>query len=101
MSEHLTCPHCGEKALVLRYEVAYVYSYILDGDAPGLANDAVFHPYAYDERTQKAAEQYVECTSCRKRYPCFLQMENCTLRQLQEALRGCEAQACDKNNSIR
>lgn len=101
MDETLTCPLCGRQALVLRYEVAYVYSYVLDGNAPGLANDAVFHPYAYDERRQKAAEQYVECTACHGRFPCFLQKAAFDLEQLREILgayREKEGAATDRIN---
>lgn len=89
MDEMITCPQCGARRLVLRYEVSYVYSYVLDDNAPGRANEAYFHPYAYDERTQKAAEQYVECTACQAKFPCYLQKADVSLQHLKENLRSC------------
>lgn len=95
------CPACGARDLRLRYEVAYVYSYILDSDAPGRANGKFFHPYVYDERTQKMADQYVECMVCHEKFPCYLQKPELTLRQLQESLCAAwEKQDKDTNSKV-
>lgn len=73
MNTSFICPSCGHHRLVLKYEVMYEYSYILDANAPGLNNDQEFRSYVYDDRIQKLGEQYIECCACKKRHSCYLQ----------------------------
>lgn len=80
------CPRCGGRSLVLKYEVVYEYAYLIDANAPGRLNDEEFRPYLYDNRVQKAAEQYVECASCNRRYPCYFPDGVSMLEQLRSAL---------------
>lgn len=86
MKRLLTCPSCGNHRLKLKYEVVFSYAYLLDEDAPGLKNGAVFYPYLYDERVQKFGEQYIECEACKKRYPCFFQDAGAAAGQIQKIL---------------
>lgn len=70
LSDHLICPSCGSRGFTAKYEAAYVYSYTIDSDAPGLENKEEFLPFLFENREQKDAKQYIECTSCGARYPC-------------------------------
>jgi len=63
------CPICKSTNLTLRYEASYVYSYILDSDAPGLKNSDEFLSYLYDKREQKDTRTYIECNNCGTQYP--------------------------------
>lgn len=65
------CPVCGKSELTAKYEAKYVYSYILDSDAPGSKNSLEFLPFLYDKRDQLEAKQYIECNICKTQYPCF------------------------------
>jgi hypothetical protein len=67
----LSCPNCNGSRFVMKYEAAYVYSYIIDSDAPGLRNTEEFLPFLFDKREQKKNEQYVECCNCHTKYPCY------------------------------
>lgn len=63
------CPICSSKKLTLRYEASYVYSYVIDSDAPGLKNSEEFLSFLYDKREQKDTRTYVECNQCGTQYP--------------------------------
>lgn len=63
------CPICDCTDLTLRYEASYVYSYILDSDAPGLKNSEEFLSFLYDKREQKDTRTYIECNACGTQYP--------------------------------
>ncbi len=63
------CPICLGKKLTLRYEAGYVYSYVIDSDAPGLKNHEEFLSFLYDKREQKDTRTYVECNQCGTQYP--------------------------------
>ena len=67
----LVCPACGGNHFNLKYEATYVYSYAIDGDAPGLHNSVEFLPFQYDRREQTGVRQFLECDSCGADYPCF------------------------------
>ncbi len=67
--KHYQCPVCNCTNLTLRYEASYVYSYILDSDAPGLKNSEEFQSYLYDNREQKDTRTYIECNQCGTQYP--------------------------------
>ena len=63
------CPICSGSELILRYEASYVYSYVVDSDAPGLKNTEEFLSFLYDRREQKDTRTYVECSRCGTQYP--------------------------------
>lgn len=63
------CPICNSSNLTLRHEASYVYSYVIDADAPGLNNSEEFLSYQYDKREQKGTTEYVECNKCGTKYP--------------------------------
>lgn len=63
------CQICNSNDLVLRHEASYVYSYLIDSDAPGLENNTEFKSYQYDKREQKESREYVECMKCGTMYP--------------------------------
>ncbi len=63
------CPICNNQKMTLRYEASYVYSYVLDNDAPGLKNSEEFASYLYDRREQKDSRTYIECSICGAQYP--------------------------------
>lgn len=65
---NLRCPVCDSNNFVLRYQSTFVYSYIIDSDAPGLNNHDEFLSFLYDSREQKEAKQYIECISCGTKY---------------------------------
>jgi hypothetical protein len=65
------CPACNSTELTAKYEAKYVYSYIIDSNAPGLKNDNEFLSFLYDKREQVEARQYIECNICKTQYPCF------------------------------
>lgn len=89
--EYITCPLCGQRDLTLKYEVVYEYSYRLDSDAPGSANDENFHPYLYDDRLQKEARQYIACGGCGQNYACFFEQGRITAAQIKKLLSGAAA----------
>lgn len=70
LSNCLVCPSCGGKKFTAKYEASYVYSYIVDSDAPKLKNDKEFLSFLFENREQKDAKQYIECNNCKERYPC-------------------------------
>lgn len=63
-----TCPICNSSNLFFKHEASYVYSYVLDSDAPGSKNDEIFSPYLYDRREQTSSSEYVECENCKTRF---------------------------------
>lgn len=70
MAEHdYMCPICKCRDLTLQYEASYVYSYIIDSDAPGLKNTEEFLSFLYDKREQKDTRTYIECNHCKTQYP--------------------------------
>lgn len=69
MSHIYACPICHSKDLTLRHEASYVYSYVIDSDAPGLKNNDEFHSYLYDKREQREDRSYIECNQCGTQYP--------------------------------
>ena len=68
-SNNYQCPVCDSANLTLRYEASYVYSYVIDSDAPGLKNSDEFLSFLYDKREQKDTRTYIECNSCGTQYP--------------------------------
>jgi hypothetical protein len=67
----LICPICKSNSFSLKYEATYVYSYIIDSDAPGLNNTEEFLPFMYDNREQKETKQFLECNTCGSIYKCY------------------------------
>jgi hypothetical protein len=63
------CPICNHSELTLRYEASYVYSYVIDADAPGLKNSDEFLSFLYDKREQRDTRTYIECNKCGAQYP--------------------------------
>lgn len=63
------CPVCDRNELTMRYEASYVYSYIIDNDAPGRMNTDEFLSYLYDKRELKESRTYIECNICGTQYP--------------------------------
>jgi glutaredoxin len=63
------CPICNSNDLILRHEASYVYSYVIDSDAPGLKNSEEFLSYLYDKREQKDSREYIECKNCGTQFP--------------------------------
>ncbi len=70
-SSQILCPSCKSNKLTAKYEAKYVYSYIIDSNAPGLKNEEELLPFLYDNREQVEARQYIKCESCGKQFPCF------------------------------
>jgi len=70
-SGKLVCPVCKGSNFSAKYEATYVYTYIIDSDAPGLNNKTQLLPYMYDSREQKESKQYIECNTCGAQYPCY------------------------------
>jgi hypothetical protein len=70
-TDRIFCPACTNDRLALKYEATYEYTYIIDSDAPGRGNTKELLPYLYDNREQKEAKQYIECSTCGATYPCF------------------------------
>ncbi len=68
---HLECPVCKSRKLSMKYEAKYVYTYVIDNDAPGLKNDTEFLPFLYDKREQTEASQYIQCSLCGATFPCY------------------------------
>lgn len=67
-SRHYTCPICKSEDLYFKHEASYVYSYVLDSDAPGMKNTEVFSPFLYDRREQTESHEYVECEKCKTKF---------------------------------
>jgi hypothetical protein len=70
-ANYITCPACHGDAFKMKYRVSYEYSYIIDANAPGLKNKKEFLPFLYDDREQKEAQQFLECSNCGAQYPCY------------------------------
>lgn len=67
------CPICNGSDLELKHEASYVYSYLLDSDAPGSKNSDIFLSYLYDRREQTKSKEYIQCNQCGTRFsPTFL-----------------------------
>lgn len=84
----LECPNCSGHNFQIKYEATYVYSYDIDSDAPGLKNTDEFLPFMFDRREQKDAHQYLECKSCQKQYPYYMNEwdEKAGIEELQRAV---------------
>lgn len=68
-NDRYECPVCYGHNLVLKYEADYVYSYVLDSDAPGLLNEDEFLSWLYDRRELEYDRTYIECIKCGTQYP--------------------------------
>ena len=88
MDNKLLCPTCNSNKLSIKYEAKYVYSYMIDNDAPGLRNKEELLPFMYDKREQTQSRQYIECSVCGTQYPCFISQwnEGINFKVLQQAL---------------
>ncbi|NLP15984.1 MAG: hypothetical protein GX379_02930 [Clostridiales bacterium] len=67
-SKVTACPICKSNHMYLKHEASYVYSYVLDSDAPGMKNTEIFSPFLYDRRDQTSSCEYVECDNCKTRF---------------------------------
>ncbi|OPX44897.1 hypothetical protein CLHUN_14510 [Ruminiclostridium hungatei] len=72
------CPNCSSSTFLIKYEATYVYSYNIDSDAPGLKNTTGFLPFMFDKREQKDARQYLECQTCGRQFPYYLDVDGKT-----------------------
>lgn len=70
-NELLVCPVCKNSNFLIKYEATYVYSYIIDSNAPGLRNTDEFLPFMFDNREQKDTKQYLECNTCGSIFNCY------------------------------
>lgn len=86
-SKNLKCPYCQSNRFTVKYEASYVYSYIIDSDAPGLKNTNEFLSYMYDNREQNKSIHYLECMSCKTRFPCYFnEWKNVNIEDLQHII---------------
>lgn len=69
MVSNYYCPICNCTNLTLRHEASYIYSYLIDENAPGLKNAEEFQSFLYDKREQKDNRTYIECNECKTQYP--------------------------------
>ncbi|MDP4181318.1 MAG: hypothetical protein Q8942_09525 [Bacillota bacterium] len=85
----VVCPSCNNSKLTAKYEAKYIYSYIIDTDAPGLKNKYETLPFMYDKRDQVEARQYIECDTCGAKYPCFFSQNSIGIdfKVLQKAIK--------------
>lgn len=70
-SKEIICPLCQGNRFFVKYEAGYIYSYLIDNNAPGVKNKKELLPFLYDSREQKESKQYVECTKCGAKFPCL------------------------------
>lgn len=84
----LVCPVCKSNSFLLKYEATYVYSYVIDSDAPGLKNNEYFFSFLYDNREQTESKQFIECSSCNAAYPCYFNQwdKKIGVKNLQDAI---------------
>ncbi|HYH02711.1 MAG TPA: hypothetical protein VEC37_06385 [Bacillota bacterium] len=89
-SNLLICPSCQGQHFVLKYEAAYVYSYLIDTNAPGKHNNEEFLPFLYDNREQTKALQYLQCRDCGQKYPCYFNQwdQSIGVKVLQDAVKS-------------
>lgn len=91
----LVCPVCNAGNFVLKHEASYVYSYLIDSehrflDGSGKGELIELLPFKYDKREQKNSMQYLECSSCGSKYPCFFSESDgvVSCKALQEAIQS-------------
>lgn len=84
----LWCPVCNQNGFLIKHEATYVYSYIIDSDAPGLHNQQEFLPFLYDRREQKETKQFLECRTCGATFRCYFNQWDKTIgfKELQDAI---------------
>ncbi|HEY9058888.1 MAG TPA: hypothetical protein VIO64_00060 [Pseudobacteroides sp.] len=87
-ANQIACPSCNSNNLTAKYEAKYVYSYIIDSNAPGLKNDQELLPFLYDNREQVESTQYIKCENCGRQFPCFFSAKSngIDLNDLQKVL---------------
>ncbi|MBR0600611.1 hypothetical protein [Sinanaerobacter chloroacetimidivorans] len=87
-SKILVCPYCHNNYFHVKYESSFVYSYVIDSDAPGLKNTDEFLSFQYDNREHKDARQYLECQSCWAQFPCSFNQwdKNMGIKDLQAVI---------------
>lgn len=87
-SSLLICPICKSSNFLIKYEATYVYSYLIDSDAPGTRNTEEFLPFMFDNREQKNTRQYLECNTCGSIYSCYFNHidKKINLKDLQAAI---------------
>ena len=92
-SNILDCPLCHNNYFVIKYESTFVYSYVIDQDAPGIKNTNEFLSFMYDNRDKKESKQYIECQSCGSKFLCSFNQWNSSvgLEELQSIINAqCE-----------
>ena len=91
----LVCPVCKSSSFLLKYEATYVYSYVIDSDAPGLNNNEYFFSFLYDDREQKESKQFLECDSCGSKFRCYFNHwdNKIGVKNLQDAINSNEFHA--------
>jgi hypothetical protein len=72
----LICPVCNTGDFLLKHEASYIYSYRIDSKRRTLngldsSDKLKLLPFMYDKREQKNSWQYLECSRCGSKYPCF------------------------------
>lgn len=88
MNSLLVCPSCNGNKFLIKYQATYVYSYLVDSDAPGLRNSEEFLPFMFDNREQTETKQFLECTTCGSKYKCYFNEwdKNIGIKALQDAI---------------
>jgi hypothetical protein len=66
LSNRLVCPSCGGRKFTAKYEASYLYSYVVDSDAPGLKNDKEFLPFLFENREQMDAGSILSVITAEK-----------------------------------
>lgn len=73
INEKLLCPNCKGNKFEVKREATFLYTYKLNTP---LTNEwSPEHealPFLFDNREQIDNREYIECTSCKKRYSCSL-----------------------------
>lgn len=87
-TKQLVCPVCNANKFIIRYQATYVYSYLIDSDAPGSHNTEEFLPFMYDNREQQDTKQFLECRECGTKYDCYFNQwdKGKSLSDLQKAI---------------
>lgn len=91
IDQSLTCPKCNGTYFTMKREAAYLYSYkISTPDTQNWSKEDEGLSFLFDYRDQLSDKEYLECHTCKAKFPCDLKMadEHVDFTILQKAIRA-------------
>lgn len=91
IDQSLSCPKCSGTYFTMKREAAYLYTYKIDTpDTTQRSKEEDGLSFLFDYREQLSDKEYLECESCKAKFPCELKLadEHVDFTILQKAIRS-------------